>query len=139
MAPNLEMACMCSVDVVAVLFECRPRSIEHLCRPSEIARDKRDLGFSHDAPGACHGFFRTEGASRSPQKFLPPCEIAELRHCDASKCECGRIVAQCDSLQCAERITRGEGPCCGCDQRIHHNPATLVTPRWFDICISICT
>src|SRR5436853_4380107 len=138
MAPNLKVACMCSVHPVAMLFERRPRSVEYLCRPPQIARDEGDLGFSHDAPCACHGFSRTEGASRSPQKLFPSCEIAELRHCDASKCERGRIVAQCDSLQCAERITRGEGPCCGCDQRIHQNPATLVTPRLFDTCISIC-
>jgi hypothetical protein len=31
------------------------------------------------------------------------------------------------------------GACRGCDRRIHRNPATLVTPWPFDICISICT
>jgi hypothetical protein len=131
MAPNLKVARVCSVHPLAVLFERRPRSVEHLCRPPEIARDKRDLGFSHDAPRACHGFFRTEGPSRSPQKLLRPFEIAELRHCDASQRERGRIVAQCNSPQCAERITCAKGPCCGCDQRIHQNPAILVTPRSF--------
>src|SRR3954470_17320894 len=50
-----------------------------------------------------------------------------------------RILAQRDSVQCAERITRGEGSCCGCDQRIHQNPVTFVTPRSFATCISICT
>src|SRR5947208_11474287 len=98
MAPNLKMACMCTVHFVAVLFERRPRSVEHLCRPPQIARDKCDLGFSYRAPRACHGFLRTEGASRSSQKLLPSCEIVELRHGDASECECGRIVAQSNSL-----------------------------------------
>jgi len=26
-----------------------------------------------------------------------------------------------------------------CDRRIHRNPATLVTPASFDICVSMCT
>jgi hypothetical protein len=36
-------------------------------------------------------------------------------------------------------ITLDEDACRGCDQRIHRNPATLVTPWPFDTCISICT
>jgi hypothetical protein len=39
----------------------------------------------------------------------------------------------------AEGITMDEGACRGRDQRIHRNPATLVTPWPFDNCISICT
>src|SRR3954454_23363963 len=127
------------VQLVPMFFERHPCCIERLRRPAQVARGKRDLGFSNDAPRSCHGFFWAEGACRSSQELLCSCEIAELRHCYAPKCECGRIVAQRDSLQCAERITRGEGPCCGCDQRIHQNPVTFVTPRSFDTCISICT
>jgi hypothetical protein len=39
----------------------------------------------------------------------------------------------------AEGISLDEGACRGCGQRIHRNPATLVTPWPFDTCISICT
>ena len=54
-------------------------------------------------------------------------EIAELRHRDAAKRERRRVVAQGDPLQRAERITRCERPRRGRDQRVHRNPATLVT------------
>jgi hypothetical protein len=39
----------------------------------------------------------------------------------------------------AQGITSDEGACRGCDQRIHGNPVTLVTPWPFDKCSSICT
>jgi hypothetical protein len=39
-----------------------------------------------------------------------------------------RVVAQRDPVQCAEGITRRERTRRGCDQRVHRNPATLVTP-----------
>ena len=39
-----------------------------------------------------------------------------------------RVVAQGDPVQCAEGITRRERTRRGCDQRVHRNPATLVTP-----------
>jgi len=57
---------------------------------------------------------------------------AELRHRDAAQRQCRRVVAQRDPLQCAERITRRERAACGRDQRVHLNPATLVTltPRY---------
>ena len=54
-------------------------------------------------------------------------EIAELRHRDPSQREGGRVVAQGDPLQCADRIARGERLCRGGDQRVHRNPVTLVT------------
>jgi hypothetical protein len=62
------------------------------------------------------------------QESLRSNEIAELRHRDASKRESRRVVAQGDPLQCAEGITRCECMRRGRDQRIHRNPATLVTP-----------
>ena len=55
-------------------------------------------------------------------------EIAELCHRNASERECGRVAAQGDPVQGAEGITRRKGACRGRDQRIHRNPATLVTP-----------
>ena len=51
-----------------------------------------------------------------------------MRHRDASQCQRGRVVAQGDPVQCAEGITRGERTRRGSDQRVHLNPATLVTP-----------
>ena len=119
---------MRGVDPVAVLFERRPRRVERLRRPAEVARDERDLGLGDDAPRAGHGLSRTEGARRASQQSLRAHEIAELRHRDAAKRERRRVVAQGDPLQCAEGITRGERARRGRDQRVHWNPATLVTP-----------
>ena len=42
-------------------------------------------------------------------------------------------------LRTREPLPLDEGACRGCDQRIHRNPATLVTPWPLDTCISICT
>src|SRR6185312_13795832 len=87
MAPDLKISCMCSVQPVAVFFERRPRTVESLRRPAQVARGKRDFGFGDDAPRACQRLFGTEGACRSSQQFLCSREIAELRHRDASKRE----------------------------------------------------
>src|SRR5256714_1089285 len=113
---------------VAVLFERRPRRVERLRRPAQVAGDERDLALGDDAPRAGHGLFRTEGTRSTSQESLRSNEIAELRHCDASKRESRCVVAQGDPLQCAEGITRCEGTRRGSDQRVHRNPATLVTP-----------
>ena len=59
-------------------------------------------------------------------------KIAELRHGDAAKRERGRVVAQGDPLQRAERITRRQCTRRGRDQRVHRNPVTLVTPTTLD-------
>ena len=109
-------------------FERRPRRVERLRRPAQVARDERDLGLGDDAPRAGHGLFRTEGARRTSQESLRANEIAELRHRDASKRERRRVVAQGDPLQRAEGITRRECARRGRDQRVHRNPVTLVTP-----------
>ena len=127
-APDLEMPRMRGIHAVAVRFERRPRRIERLRRPAQVARDERDLGLGDDAPRAGHGFFRTEGARSTSQESLRSSEIAELRHRDASQRERRRIVAQRDSLQCAEGITGRERARRGRDQRVHRNPVTLVTP-----------
>ena len=127
-APDLEIPRMRGVHPVAVRFERRPRRVERLRRPAQVARDERDLGLGDDAPRAGHGLFRTEGARRTSQERLRSNEIAELRHRDAAKRERRRVVAQGDPLQCAEGITRRERTRRGRDQRVHRNPATLVTP-----------
>src|SRR5437667_3555055 len=119
---------MRGVHAIAVRFECRPRRVERLCGPAQVARDECDLGLGDDASRAGHRLFRTEGTRSSSQKNLRSNEIAELRHRDASKRERRRIVAQGDPFQCAEGITRCERSRRGRDQGIHQNPATLVTP-----------
>ena len=127
-APDLEMPRMRGVHPVAVLFERRPRRVERLRRPAQVARDERDLGLGDDTSRAGHGLSRTESARRTLQQSLRANEIAELRHRDAAKRERRRVVAQGDPLQCAEEITRGERPRRSRDQRVHRNPVTLVTP-----------
>ncbi len=54
--------------------------------------------------------------------------IAELRHGDAAQSQSRCILTQGDPVQRAERITRGQRACRCSDQRVHGNPATLVTP-----------
>ena len=67
-------------------------------------------------------------ARRTSHESLRSKEIAELRHRDASKRECRRVVAQGDPVQCAKGITRRERMRRDRDQQVHLNPATLVTP-----------
>ena len=122
-APDLQVSRVRGVCPVAVLFERRPRRIERLRGPAQVARGERDLGLGDDAPRAGHRFLRTEGARRASQQRLRASEIAELRHRDAAKRERGRIVAQRDPLQCAERIARRERTRRRRDQRVHRNPA----------------
>jgi hypothetical protein len=113
--------------------------MQRLRRPAKIARGKRDFGFCNDAPRACHGFFWTEGPLSRSQQRPRALEIAELCDCDTAKRERRRIVAQRDPLQRAKGITLDKSACRGCNQRIHRNPATLVTLLPVDTCISICT
>jgi hypothetical protein len=90
--------------MVAMRFKRCSRCFERLCGPAEVARDKRNLGLSDNAPRSGHHLLRTEGARRTSQEGLRPIEIAELRHRDASQRERSRVVAQRDSFQCAEPI-----------------------------------
>src|SRR5205807_2464565 len=84
---DLKIPRMRGVHPVAMLFERRPRRVERLRRPAEVARDERDLRLGDDAPRTRHGLFRSEGAGRISQENLRSIEIAELRHRDASKRE----------------------------------------------------
>jgi hypothetical protein len=118
---------MRGIYAVAVRFERRPRCVERLRRPAQVARDERNLGLGNDAPRAGHDLFGSERARSTSQEDLCSNEIAELRHRDASQRESRRVVAQGDPLQCAKGIARCECTRCGSDQRVHRNPATLVT------------
>ena len=126
-APDLEVPRIRGVHAVAMRFERRPRRVERLRRPAQVARGECDVGLGDDAPRAGHGLFRTEGTRSTAQERLRSNEIAELRHRDASKRESRRVVAQGDPLQCAEGIARRERTRRGSDQRVHRNPVTLVT------------
>ena len=104
------------------------RGRERLRGPAEVARDERDLGLGDDAARAGHGVLRLEGACRTAEEHLGAREIAELRHRDAAERERGRVVAEGDALQRAERIARRERTRRLRDHHVHRNPVTLVTP-----------
>ena len=87
-APDLEMPRMRGIDAVAVRFERRPRRVERLRRPAEVARDQRDLGLGDDAARAGHRLLRTEGARRARSSAFartrsPSCAIAMPRSASA--------------------------------------------------------
>ena len=119
---------MRGVDPVAVCFEDQARFFERLRGLAQIARDKRNLCLRDNAARAGHDFFGMEATLGPAQQHLRSSEIPELRHRNASQCERWCIVPQRNSLQRAKGITRGEGVCRCCDQRVHRNPATVVTP-----------
>ena len=118
---------MRGVYAVAMRFQRRSRCVERLHRPAQVARDERDFGLGNNTPCAGHGLSRTEGARRIPQQRLRSNEIAKLRHRDASQRQRRRVVAQGNPFQCAEGVTRRERTRGGRNQRVHPNPATLVT------------
>jgi hypothetical protein len=126
-APDFEMPCIGGVHPIALLFERRPHRVEYLRRPSQIARDDRDLGLGEDTPSAGRRLFWSEGTRRSSQESFRSNEITEPRHRDAPNGERMRVVAQGDPVQCAEGITTRECARCGRYWRVHLNPATFVT------------
>jgi hypothetical protein len=93
------------IHAIAAGFEGRPRCVERLRRPGQVARDECDFGLGDNTPCACHRFLPAEGARRTSQQSLRSNEIAELRHRDASQRQGGRIVTQGNSLECANGIT----------------------------------
>ena len=94
----------------------------------EVARDERDLGLGDGAS-------RAATASRGPKARAarrsnslararsPSCAIR-----DAAKRQCRRIVAQSNVVQRAKEIARCERAGRRCNQGVHSNPDTLVTP-----------
>ena len=126
--PELQIARMRGIDAVAVRVERRPRSVERLRRPAEVARDEGDLGLGDDASRTRHRLLRPEGARRTSQESLRTNEVAKLRHRDAAKRQRRGVITQGDALERAEGITRCECACRSRDQRVHRVPATLVTP-----------
>ena len=127
-APDLEIPCMRGVQLVAVLFQRCPRRGERFLGPAQVAGHERDLRFGDQTPRPGHSLIRTEGARSTSQESFRSDEIAELGHSDASKGERRRVVAQSDTLQCTKGISGRERTRRSRDQRVHRNPATLVTP-----------
>ena len=125
---HLKIPGVCRVQPVATCLECGARGLEGLRRKAQIARHQRDFGLGDDAPRTGHDLPRTETACRAAQQQLCPVEIAKLRHRNATERQCGRILAQRDLVQRAERITYGQCASRRRDQRIHRNPAKFVTP-----------
>ena len=79
---------MGGIYAVAVGFERRPRRVERLRGPAQVARDERDLGLGDDAPRAGHGLFRTERARGTRSRAFartrsPSCAIAMPRSASA--------------------------------------------------------
>ena len=107
-ASNLELTRVRGVDGVAVRVERLPRGVERLRRPAQVARTKRDFRFGDDAARARDRLSRTEAARRATKERSRAGEIAELRHRDPAKCERRRVIAQRDTLQCAERVAGRE-------------------------------
>src|SRR5262247_1956771 len=125
--PHLEMPRVGGVHAVAVLLERHPGCGERPRGPAQVARDQRDLRLGDDTPRASDRLSGTEGARGATQETLGPDEITELRHGDSAQRERGRIVAQRDAVERAKGIPRGEGLGRRRDQRVHRNPARLVT------------
>ena len=102
-APDLEIARMRGIYTVAVHFERRPRCVERLRRPSEVARDQRDSASAtiHLAR-ATASFGPNPRAARRRRAFArtrsPSCAIAMPR-------SARRVVTQGDPVQGAEGIT----------------------------------
>ena len=92
-SPDFKIPRKAGIQSVAVRFERRPSRVEHFRRPAQVTRGEGDVGLGYHASRTGHGFFRTEGTGGFPQEFLRSYKITELRHRDAAKGECWRIVA----------------------------------------------
>jgi hypothetical protein len=95
-APDLEMPRMRGIHPIAMRFERRPRRVERLRRPAQIARDECDFSLGDDTPRTGHDLLRAKRAPSASQESLRANEIAELRHRDTPQRERGRVVAQGD-------------------------------------------
>ena len=104
------------VQAIVMLFERLASRLQRLRWPAQVARHERNLRFGDDASRASHRFFRTKRPRRAFQERLRADEIAELCHRDPPKRERGRIIAQRNTLQCAEWITCRQGTCRRRDQ-----------------------
>ena len=88
-AADLEMARMCCVQAIAVLFQRQARAGERLRWPAQIARDQREFALRHDAARPRHRFARApnpRAAARNSsfaREKSPSCAIAMPRSASA--------------------------------------------------------
>jgi hypothetical protein len=102
--PSLNIACMSRIQAIPVRFERRPRLVEGLRRPAEIARYEREFGLGDDAPHTRHRLSRTQQARGFLEHGFCPNEVVELRHRDAAQRQSRRVLPQPDALQGAKRV-----------------------------------
>ncbi|MNQ76449.1 hypothetical protein D3C85_912920 [compost metagenome] len=119
---------MGGVDPVAAGIEGHARSVQYVCRPTEITARQRNLGLGHYAARAGHGLGLAEGTRRTFEQCLGPFEITELGHADSPQRQRRRVVAQGHKVQRGKRIAG-----CQCarrrrDQGIHRNRSSGITP-----------
>src|SRR5579875_3881939 len=82
-ATNLKLARMGGVRLVAMILQHRPRHVQRLLGPGEIAGGERHFRLGNDASCARKGLLRAEAARGLAQEQLRARKIAELRHRDA--------------------------------------------------------
>jgi len=93
LAPGFEITGVRSVSPIAVRLEDLPSLIQHLRRPTEIARYKRNLGLSYHTARAGNRLFRAEGTRSAADECARPHQIAQLRHRDASQRKRRGVIA----------------------------------------------
>ena len=127
-APDLEILRMRGIQAVAVRFERRPRCVERLGRPGEVARDERDLGLGDDTPRAGYRLLRTEGARSASQERLartrsPSCAIAMPRSASA-----GASSRRATRFNAPRGSPAASARAAAVISESIWNPVTLVTP-----------
>ena len=105
-APDLQQPGVGGVLAIAVRRERAQRLGQRPRRPGEIARRQRHLRLGREAARPRDRLPRAEAARRPPQQLPRPPEIPELGHRDPAQGQRGRVVAQGDALERAQRITR---------------------------------
>ena len=123
---DFEMPRMGGVHPVAMRFEGRPRRVERLRRPGQVARNERDLGLGDDTSRPGHGSSDRRRGPHRRRAFArtksPSCAIAIPRRASAGARPAGRPASGRRGGPGRERPRRSR------DQRVHRNPVTLVTP-----------
>ena len=102
--------------MVLVRFQDVPRMFQRSCGPVQIARHQRDFSQRHRTARASNRFLAAECPCGALQQRLGSLQIAELRHGEAAKRQCRRVVAQGNASQRPEYVTCGEGTTRGGDQ-----------------------
>jgi hypothetical protein len=128
-APDLEIARMRGIDPGRHALRGSPVAASSAFRgPGKIARDEGDLGLGDDTSRARHRLLWGRRHARHARAGPSP---GRDRRAAPSRCPEARAQPRRRAgppVSGAERITGGERTRRGGDQRVHRNPATLVTP-----------